>query len=132
MVLPNPDAASLSTADRLHFLGLYAGIAADPPSSVDIIYVFLGKAVPFTSRGGGSVYYEAFYKATSGTVYSRLWNLTTAMVVPGTTDSLTTNTLTVQRSGLLALTDGNSYRAQFGKAGSDTGEAVGADIVVVP
>lgn len=128
--LPVPDGA-ISTADRLHWIGLYRGIAADAPVSTDIIFIDLGDVHLHTDQGGGTPFLEAFYRAETGTVHVRLWDRTALAAVANSTNSLTATSLTRQRSVALTLVDGNEYEVQFGKAGSDTGEARGAKIVMV-
>lgn len=106
----------------------YSGIAA---AAAGIVYVFIGTAKTYSTTGGGTPYYEAFYRATTGTAHTRLYDLTAAAPVADSDLSRTGTTHDLERSIALTLTNGNKYRAQFGKQGADAGAALGGEIVVI-
>jgi hypothetical protein len=95
---------------------------------------FASYGVPFlyTAANWGAVnfYLEVYVKATAGTVYARLYNVTDSAAVAGS--QLSTAAVTYQRlrTAALTLTNGKTYRAQFGKEGADAGKFLGAKLVV--
>lgn len=95
---------------------------------------FSSYGVPFlyTSANWGAVsfYLEAYVKATAGTVYARLYNVTDSAAVAGSQLSTAAATYQRLRTAALTLTDGKTYRAQFGKEGADAGKFLGAKLVV--
>jgi len=107
--------------------------AADLSSAEGIIYTSLG-IIHLVSIGLGNEapFFEATIRATVGMLHARLYNLTTDEAVANSEVSTTSATDTVVRSAAMDLTNAHKCRAQFGKAGSDAGDAIGAEIVVVP
>ena len=107
-------------------LWLEYGVPAGP--------AFTSYGVPFlytlANWGAVNFYFEAYYKATTGTVYARLYNITDSSAVANSQVSTAQNTYQRDRSAALTLTDGKIYRAQFGKEGADAGKFLGAKLIV--
>ncbi|MDP2930293.1 MAG: hypothetical protein Q8N56_01645, partial [bacterium] len=99
-------------------------------------YTSYGMPFLFTSANWGigsvSFYYEVYMRATTGTVYARLYNETDSTAVSGSVLSTTSTSFVRLRTATLTSTliDGKTYRAQFGKVGADTGETLGGKLVV--
>lgn len=75
--------------------------------------------------------FEAYYRATTGTAYARLYDLTaSAAVTDGELDT-TETTFQRERTGALTLTNEHVYECQVGKSGSDAGEIRGAKIIAI-
>lgn len=83
-----------------------------------------------TGGSGVSFYLEVYMRQTTGTVYARLLNETDTTAVTGSTLSTTSSTFTRVRTAALTLTDGKTYRVQFGKIGADAGKTMGGKLVV--
>jgi len=115
-------------ADRTWFEDLWLEYGVPPGPS------FTSYGVPFlyTAANWGAVnfYFEAFYKATTGTVYARLYNVTDSSAVANSQVSTAQVVYQRDRSAALTLTDAKTYRAQFGKEGADAGKFLGAKLVV--
>lgn len=90
----------------------YSGIAAS-----GIVWTLHGDAFNYDAAKHGSsleVYFELFFRATTGTAYGRLFNLDTELPVTDSMLSTMENTFTRLRSAALTLTDGDDYQAQLG------------------
>jgi hypothetical protein len=126
-ILPNPD-GTISAADRLQWLGLYRGI---PTSAV--VYSLVGCVFLYTAANWPTLswYLEVAMRATSGTAYARLYDVTDSAVVIKSLISTIAGTLTRVRSDALTLTDAHEYRVQFGTLATGSGEAVGATLLGV-
>jgi len=74
-------------------------------------------------------YLEAYLRATTGTVYFRLYNETDSVVVTDSGLSTTSAVFVRLRTVALTMTDGKLYRLQFGKSGSDAGETYGGQLI---
>ena len=85
-----------------------------------IAWTTIGPAVLYDA---GSYLYEAYFRATSGTVYARLIDNTAVTLGDVSTSS---GTFARVRSGALSLVSGREYRTQVGKAGADAGELLGS------
>lgn len=99
-----------------------------------IVYAFIGGIFKYVLANFSPVlsrYFEAYYRATTGTGYARLYDVTTSSAVGTSGVSTASTTLVRQRSAAITLTDGDEYRAQFGKAAGDAGEAVDAKVIFV-
>lgn len=99
----------------------------------DVTYSNYGAVFLYTVSNwqGKAFYLEVFWRSTSGTVYTRLYNITDSVEVSASTLSISGSTFTRSRSPALALTDGKEYRIQFGKAGSNAGEFLGGKLIAV-
>jgi len=89
-----------------------------------IVWSFFGDDWPLvfnSSRWGRTIKLEAYLAATAGTVYARLYNETDASGVAGSQVEHNTSTRTRVTSSALTLTDTKTYRAQLGRADTDTG-----------
>lgn len=110
------------------------GMGGSP--TVGVAYTTVG-VVPFLytadNWGNVSFHLEAALRATAGTAYARLYNITDGVPVPGSSISTSSATYTRQRSGDIAaaLVDGKEYLPQSGKGGSDSGWICGPVLVVV-
>jgi hypothetical protein len=96
-------------------------------------FVLYGAPFKYESANWGAVnfYFEVYMRATTGSVYARLYNVTTDSAVPDSLLSTVLTSLVRLRSGAITLTNTHEYRVQFGKSGSDAGEFLGGKIVVV-
>lgn len=94
----------------------------------------------WTTRGGPFLYvhanwsnveffYEAYFRATSGTVRARLYNLTDSVAVVGSEVSTASATHVRLRSGALVLVDGKEYVAQFGTTAGSAGRFIRASVI---
>lgn len=96
-------------------------------------YVTYGSSFLWTAVNWGSVnvYLEVYIRATTGTVYARLLDGNNS---PVTNSEVSTASATFQRlrSSALTLTNALTYRVQFGKAGADAGEFLGARLIMIP
>ena len=81
--------------------------------------------------GSGSWYFEVYYRATSGTAYARLWDITGAAAVADSTQDTTEGSLVRERSVALALVDGREYRVEFGSGDGAGGKAAGAKLIFI-
>jgi hypothetical protein len=124
-VYPNPDAA-IGTADRAHWIFLYSGIALSA-----LVYTSYGLPFLYTAANWAQItfYLEAYLKATTGTVYFRLYNETDGAEVLNSEVSTTSAVSTRLRTAALSMADGKVYRLQFGKSGSDAGETYGGKLI---
>lgn len=84
-----------------------------------------------------SFYFEAVHRARVGTIYSRLavwaapYDPLTLVAVAGSELNTTSATDVRQRTVALTLIDGEEYRMQAGKTGSDSGVAEGAEVIAI-
>lgn len=72
--------------------------------------------------------FEAQIKATTGTVYARLYDLTDSLALSGSTLSTTSVNYVLLTVGSLSFTDGHVYEAQLG---TDTGAGVAKRLEVI-
>ena len=99
-----------------------------------IAWVFIGGIFKYVLANFSPVkahYFEAYYQANTGTAYARLYDVTADSDVFGSAVNTASATLVRQRSDALAMTDGNEYRAQFGKASGDVGAVVDAKVIFI-
>lgn len=99
-----------------------------------ITYTSYGPPFLYTSANWGavSIYLEVYMRATTGTAWARLYNVTD--LGPVTDSVLSTTETTMQRlrtTSALTLTNNKIYRLQFGKSGSDAGEFLGGELVII-
>lgn len=115
--------------DRQHLLDCYSGIAF----GAGVVYFLQAGAFSYVAANYGTVafFFEAFHRARSGTAYARLYDVTLAAAVAGSTVNTASATHVRQRSGALTLTDGSTYEAQFGKSGTDAAAAMGGKVVII-
>ena len=78
---------------------------------------------------GREFFFEAVFRASTGTVKSRLVD-SAGNEVSGSLLSTTSSTMTRQRAAV-ALVDGEEYQAQFGRGASDVGYFLGASLVAI-
>lgn len=126
-IAPIPD-GTIDAADRLQIAGLYRGIAA-----VSIVFVFEGMPWYFAVANRPSdvaPYLEVYFRAITGTVHARLYNLTTSAEVSGSSISTTNANLRRLRSAVLSLVDGE-YILQLGKPVDAQGNCRGARVVII-
>ncbi len=99
-----------------------------PPS-----YTTYGMPFLWTSANWGTVtiQLEVYIRAISGTVYTRLIDSNNN---PVASSEVSTDQTSFQRlrSSNLTLTNALTYRVQLGKAGADSGEFLGAKLVIIP
>ena len=99
---------------------------------VGITYTTLGKLFLYTaSEWATAVVYhlEATFRATSGTVYVRLFDETAAAAVTNSEVSTSSSTVARYRSSAVTLVDGNEYRIQVGIDPSAAGAILGASVL---
>jgi hypothetical protein len=107
----------------------YAFVAKTPAA---VVYDFLVGALKYVAaQMPGTFYFEAFYRATTGTVYARLYDLTASAEVAGSVLSTALTTFQLQQTDALTLIDGHVYEGQFGNEGADAGEARVATVIRV-
>jgi len=126
-VMPSPD-GSFNAADRAQLLGLYSGIA------LGAAYTTVGGPFLYTAANWGTVafYFEAFFRATAGTVRARLYNTTDSVAVANSEVTTANAVFNRQRSADISanLADGKEYRAQTSKGAGGTGDIHSAVLVV--
>lgn len=123
-VVPN---VTIPVGERQAIMFFYSGITA-------IILTFYGSPFLFTAANWKTsipVYLEVYMRATAGTVYAELYDLTAAAIVAGTTLSTASATLTRIRASSVTLTDGHEYRIQISKSGSDAGEILSGKLILL-
>lgn len=105
---------------------IYAGDVVHSPYGAEFLYEGANWA-------GKDLFFEAFMRATAGTIHARLYDVTADSPVIESEVSTTEVSFTRVRSGAIksALVDGHSYRAQFGKGVTDTGEFISAKLIGV-
>ena len=119
---------TVTAAERAAFIFLYSGIAL----AAGLTYTSTGKFFLFTSSEWAStiVYkLETSFRATSGEVGVRLFDVTAAAAVANSEVTKTSTTLARHRTSALTLVDGHEYRMQVGIASGAAGAIVGAAIV---
>jgi hypothetical protein len=84
-----------------------------------------------SDSGTGSVYFEVYMRATSGTVYADLYDETGSAQVSGSQIATTSSTFTLRRTVALTLNIDSTYRPRFGVIGTDTGEGLGAVVLAI-
>lgn len=104
------------------------------PFAAAIVYVAMGDIFLFTSANWAPAptwYLEATMRATSGTAWARLYDLTDTVEVTDSPISTASATHDRVRSSAVTLTDAHEYEAQFGTTGADSGEARGVGLIGV-
>ena len=104
------------------------------PDEPALSFVNYGSAFLFTAANWKStvaVYFEVYMRATTGTVYARLWDVTTASVVTDSLLSTADVSFDRLRSAVISLEDGHEYIVQVGKEGADAGEVKSGRVVLV-
>jgi len=109
-----------------------------------IVHVFSAKTeatgVGYTSCGvpflytaanwvGATFYHEVYMKATSGTVYARVYDTTSLAEVANSEVSTAETSSTRLRSSAITLTDGHIYMLQTGTTGA--GEISGGKLIAI-
>ena len=97
-------------------------------------FTLIGKIFLFTaSEWAAAVMFhvEATYRATTGTVRIRLFDLTAGAEVASSEVSTSSSTLARARSSAMTLVDGHEYRLQVGVDTGAAGAIVGASVVVL-
>jgi hypothetical protein len=109
----------------------YAFIAKVPV----LAYTLVGRTFLYTAANWGAVafYFEAFLRATVGTVRARLYNTTDSAVVASSEVTTANAVFNRQRSADISgnLVDGKEYRAQTSPGEGGAGEIHSAVVVVV-
>lgn len=104
-------------------------------SAVGVAYTTVGGSWLYTAANWGTVafHFEAFLRATAGTVRARLYNTTDSVAVAGSEVTTAAAVFNRQRSGDIVgnLIDGKEYRAQTGIGGGDAGEIHGTWLEVI-
>lgn len=97
-------------------------------------YALVGRSFLYTAANWGAVafYFEAFFRATGGTVRARLYNVTDGAAVADSEVTTADAAFNRQRSAdiLGNLIDGKEYQTQV-RQGGGTGEIHSATVVVV-
>lgn len=98
---------------------------------VDPTYTVTGRPFLYTAANWPSATFalEAEVRATTGTAYISLKDETAGTIVTAATLSTTSATFARVRGGNFTMTDGHTYRAVHGKAGSDAGEVKSITII---
>lgn len=99
---------------------------------IESVFTSVGKIFLFTASEWASVvlfHVEATYRATTGTVRIRLFDLTAAAAVVSSEVSTASSTLARARSSAITLVDGHEYRLQVGVDSGAAGAIVGASIL---
>lgn len=100
---------------------------AAPPVSWTLI------GTPFTHTSTNwserTFYFEAYYRATTGTAYTRLYDSTDASGVASSQLSTASATAALERTAAISLTDAHEYQAQVGVVGADAGAIKGARVI---
>ena len=120
--------ASPTEAWRINVGLAYSGNALTP----GLAYTSTGKFFLFTSNEwAATIVYklETSFRATSGEVGVRLFDVTAAAAVANSEVTKTSTTLARHRTSALTLVDGHEYRMQVGIASGAAGAIVGAAIV---
>lgn len=127
LVAPVPD-GTVANVDREHVVGIYAGIA---PASGGVAYTSCGVPFLYTAANwlGAAFYHEAYMKATSGTVYARIYDVTAAAEVASSEISTAETSSTRLRSLAITLTDTHVYMLQTGTTGA--GEIKGGQLIAI-
>lgn len=102
--------------------------AAAPPT-----YDSYGAPFLYTAANWGTVtfYLEVYMRATvTGLVFARLYNETDSTAVANSTMSTSSQTMAAYRSSAITLTDGKTYRVQFGHGTGKAGAFLSGRIIV--
>lgn len=124
-----PD-VTIPQGERQAIMFMYSGILA----TGGFAYTYYGSPFLFTAanwKTGILVYAEAYFRATTGTVYTDLYDLTSAALVASSTLTTSAATFTRVRSAALTLTDGHEYRFRISKTGVDAGEILSAKLILL-
>lgn len=110
-------------------------IISGPIAVTVIAFTTIGKLFLFTASEWASAvvfHLEATFRATSGTVYVRLFDETAAAAVAGSQISTSSSTVVRQRSAsAITLVNGNEYRIQVGVDGGAAGAILGASVLAL-
>lgn len=95
-------------------------------------YSLYGSTFLYTSANWSSpdVYLEVFMLASNGTIYARLWDVSTGAAVTSSEISTSEPNYTRVRSGALTLSDANEYRIQFGVTDANSGQYLSGAIIL--
>ena len=74
----------------------------------------------------GSIYFEVYLRATSGTVYADLYDKTVGRQVPSSQVSTSSTDYVLVRSAAITLDLNSTFRPRFARLGTDTGDGLGA------
>ena len=103
---------------NLNFAGSL--VSVETPSYVESVEPWI-----YTTENGTLVGVKLLVRmrAVSGTVYARLWNITTSSAVPGSEISTNESSLTTVISNLItAITLGHHYRVEVGYGAGGSGK----------
>jgi len=97
----------------------------------ELVWTSYGVPFLYTAANWGTVviYLQTYMKATSGTVYSRLYDTTSSAAVASSELSTAATSYTRSRSSALTLTDGHIYMVQHGTTGA--GETRGDELIII-
>jgi len=125
---PTPDGA-IATVDRQHVSGYYRGISA----AVGIVWTDRGREINHVVANHPSAahYLEAYFRATAGTAYARLYDLDAVAAVAASTISTAAGGHTRVRSAAITLIDGHDYIGQSGTSAADAGKMKAVVVVNV-
>lgn len=126
-ILPDPD-GNIDQADRQQTAWSYPGILA----AGEISYSDVGTKFLYRQAEIPGLWFELEVdaRATVGTVYARLYDITDDVLVANSVITITNGTFDLSRSnGSLTLTEGNKYKTQVGKQGADVGEIQGSTVL---
>lgn len=127
---PNPTGLVVKRWNFAAVLPEQGGLA--PEELAPVTYTSYGGPFLYTSSnwGYGSFYLEVYMRATVGTIIARLYNETASTEVVASTVTTNSATFTRIRSSGFTLTNGHTYRLQFGKSGLDSGETLSGRLIV--
>ena len=100
--------------------------------AVSLTWTSVGKLFLFTSDQWASTVelkLESSFRATSGNVGVRLFDVTAAAAVAASEITKTSTSLARHRTASLAMIDGHEYRMQVGVGSGAAGAIVGASII---
>ena len=129
----------MAQVTRLHTNALPGRLFGSFAGKASVSYTSAGPPWLYTSANwtsGSSIFFEAYIRQTTNKAYARLFDVDVGGAVGSSTVNTTSGSFVRLRSSALTeqsggLVDGNEYIAQFGRSGSDAGEALGAKIIVV-
>jgi hypothetical protein len=111
-----------TTATPTRLYGSFAGKTVISWTTLNNIVLYETAEWP----SGATWYFEAVMKATTGTVYARLWDKTDSAVVADSQVDTASGTFVRVRGGSpMTLTDSHEYQAEVGKTGANAGGIVG-------
>lgn len=116
--------------------GMVHSFSAKTAAPIPVVYAQWGIPFYFNSSNWGSeanFSLEVFFRSVIGTVYARLFDLTSSTEVSGSELSSDDTSFRRYRTTMgLTLTDDHEYRLQLGKVNTtDQGEGEGANVVVI-